>query len=485
MVRKINNTMSDQYNPFLDESADKANPFFNDSLHGDNQDGFESIDQPTLVVDGGNISKPAPKYTSLDDEQHVTNIMRSVSMDDTDRVSIPCSEDSMAELRDLFVRVESPEKHVEGYVSYSVVSKTSRGDFKHPEYEVRRRYQDFLWLRQKLEETNPTHIIPPLPEKFTFSKHVTNRFDQDFLKTRQKALDKFLQRIADHAVMSFNEHFKTFLTVKAWEMTGHRKQSTSAMQVMGGKMRNTAAQMMMKNRSEEFTEVGKYNIQFRSKMVQFGKIADEIAKERFYLLDDYGEYGSGFRLWANSESKLSDTLRSVSQSFDRGVESLKLLLRAHESRICEPIREYTLYCDAVKEALKRRDNFQMEHELTTDELAKKKTERDEIHTTGQAKSIQTFFGKDPERVKEERLDKLNQQISDLTTESESLADRHEKADTDFRVDMERWQKNKRRDMKALLLEMAERHIKYYEANVNAWQETMDVISSKPRPGGTE
>ena len=42
--------MSDQYNPFLDESADKANPFFNDSLHGDNQDGFESIDQPTLVV---------------------------------------------------------------------------------------------------------------------------------------------------------------------------------------------------------------------------------------------------------------------------------------------------------------------------------------------------------------------------------------------------------------------------------------------------
>ena len=66
-------------------------------------------------------------------------------------------------------------------------------------------------------------------------------------------------------------------------MTGHRKQSTSAMQVMGGKMRNTAAQMMMKNRSEEFTEVGKYNIQFRSKMVQFGKIADEIAKERYFF----------------------------------------------------------------------------------------------------------------------------------------------------------------------------------------------------------
>ena len=37
--------------------------------------------------------------------------------------------------------------------------QTTRGDFDSSEYEVHRRYQDFLWLRGKLEEGHPTLII--------------------------------------------------------------------------------------------------------------------------------------------------------------------------------------------------------------------------------------------------------------------------------------------------------------------------------------
>jgi len=37
--------------------------------------------------------------------------------------------------------------------------QTTRGDFDSSEYEVRRRYQDFLWLKGKLEEAHPTLII--------------------------------------------------------------------------------------------------------------------------------------------------------------------------------------------------------------------------------------------------------------------------------------------------------------------------------------
>ena len=44
-----------------------------------------------------------------------------------------------------------------------------------------------------------------------------------------------------------------------------------------------------------------------------------------------------------------------------------------------------------------------------------------------------------------------------------LSDKREKADHDFKADIERWQKNKRRDLKALMLELAERHIKFYES----------------------
>lgn len=47
-----------------------------------------------------------------------------------------------------------------GPVFYLHGFQTSRGEFDSCEYEVRRRYQDFLWLKSKLEEAHPTLIIP-------------------------------------------------------------------------------------------------------------------------------------------------------------------------------------------------------------------------------------------------------------------------------------------------------------------------------------
>lgn len=43
---------------------------------------------------------------------------------------------------------------------FSRFLQTSRGEFDSSEFEVRRRYQDFLWLKGKLEEAHPTLIIP-------------------------------------------------------------------------------------------------------------------------------------------------------------------------------------------------------------------------------------------------------------------------------------------------------------------------------------
>lgn len=37
--------------------------------------------------------------------------------------------------------------------------QTTRSEFDSCEYEVRRRYQDFVWLRSRLEENHPTLII--------------------------------------------------------------------------------------------------------------------------------------------------------------------------------------------------------------------------------------------------------------------------------------------------------------------------------------
>lgn len=48
---------------------------------------------------------------------------------------------------------------VDSALMVSSSHQTTRSEFDASEYEVRRRYQDFLWLRSKLEESHPTLII--------------------------------------------------------------------------------------------------------------------------------------------------------------------------------------------------------------------------------------------------------------------------------------------------------------------------------------
>lgn len=50
----------------------------------------------------------------------------------------------------------------------------------------------------------------------------------------------------------------------------------------------------------------------------------------------------------------------------------------------------------------------------------------------------------------------------LTTKMEELNDKTVCADTDLRADMERWHKNKQKDLKELFIFVADRQIKYYE-----------------------
>ena len=67
--------------------------------------------------------QPEQKYTSLD--EHASSMMRSVSIDeDAERfAALIGSDDSQSGARDLFVKVDKPEKHLEGYVSYNVTTK--------------------------------------------------------------------------------------------------------------------------------------------------------------------------------------------------------------------------------------------------------------------------------------------------------------------------------------------------------------------------
>eukprot|EP00057_Strongylocentrotus_purpuratus_P014176 XP_011668650.1 PREDICTED: sorting nexin-30 isoform X3 [Strongylocentrotus purpuratus] len=352
--------------------------------------------------------------------------------------------------RDLFIKVDDPMRHtgkMESFVSYRVTTKTTRSSFDNPEYSVRRRYQDFLWLRQKLAEVQPTHLVPPLPEKQSMR---LDRFAPEFLAARRRALHKFLERISEHPVLSFNENLQVFVTAKAWELTAHRRQSMSLMSRMGSSLRTTTTAALLRNRSPEFTVMGEYVQMLGEKLGSIERISLRILQESKDYVSELKTYSPAFRLWSNSETELTTPLSKMADGVEICTQSIEDQNTYQETDFLPFVKEYSLYTESIKTVLKKRDQFQMEHELAVEELNKKKNEREQIHS------------------------KRRQLIPKLQKEVEVFSDRAECANADLKADMERWHHNRRKDMKDMLSGMAYQQIMSNTGILQAWE---DVISS--------
>uniref|UniRef100_A0A4W2EQA7 Sorting nexin 7 n=1 Tax=Bos indicus x Bos taurus TaxID=30522 RepID=A0A4W2EQA7_BOBOX len=334
------------------------------------------------------------------------------------------------DLKDLFITVDEPESHVttiETFITYRIITKTSRGEFDSSEFEVRRRYQDFLWLKEKLEEAHPTLIIPPLPEKFIV-KGMVERFNDDFIETRRKALHKFLNRIADHPTLTFNEDFKIFLTAQASEFSSHKKQGPGLLSRMGQSVRAVALSMRgVKSRPEEFMEMNNFIEIFSQKINLIDKISQRIYKEEREYLDEMKEYGPIHILWSASEEDLADTLKSVASCIDKCCKATEKRMSGFSEALLPVVHEYALYSEMLMAVMKRRDQIQAELDSKVEALTSKKADTDL-----------------------------------LTEEIGKLEDKVECANNALKADWERWKQNMQNDIKSAFTNMAEENILYYE-----------------------
>ncbi|XP_072690756.1 sorting nexin-7 isoform X7 [Canis lupus baileyi] len=312
------------------------------------------------------------------------------------------------DLKDLFITVDEPESHVttiETFITYRIITKTSRGEFDSSEFEVRRRYQDFLWLKGKLEEAHPTLIIPPLPEKFIV-KGMVERFNDDFIETRRKALHKFLNRIADHPTLTFNEDFKVFLTAQAWELSSHKKQGPGLLSRMGQTVRAVAMSMRgVKSRPEEFMEMNNFIEIFSQKINLIDKISQRIYKEEREYSDEMKEYGPIHVLWSASEEDLADTLKGVASCIDQCCKATEKRMSGLSEALLPVVHEYVLYSEML---------------MLTEEIGK-------------------------------------------------LEDKVECANNALKADWERWKHNMQNDIKLAFTDMAEENIHYYEQCLATWE----------------
>ncbi|XP_042366188.1 LOW QUALITY PROTEIN: sorting nexin-7-like [Plectropomus leopardus] len=386
------------------------------------------------------------KNTSLADGSPMPNSPSSSSMVNQYTMQEEEEEEQDANAKDIFITVDNPESQVtaiETFIMYRVVTKTTRSEFDSCEYEVRRRYQDFLWLRSRLEENHPTLIVHPLPEKFVM-KGMVERFNDDFIETRRRALHRFLNKISEHPpILSYSQHFKVFLT--AQELQSHRKQGPGFLSRMGETVRAVANSVRgLRSRPEEFTVMQEYVEDFSNKICSVDKVTQRIIKEQREYVDELKQYIPTYTQWASYEEELAEPLKGVASCVERCSKETEEQIH-HLSEVLVPaLHEYVLCAETLKAVMRRRDNIQAEFEAKSEALASRKVDQEA-----------------------------------LQEEVDGLADRVELANNALKGDWSRWQSSMRTDLKSAFLATAEKNMLYYEKCLAVWESFL--LSQRAEP----
>ncbi|XP_039295525.1 sorting nexin-30 isoform X2 [Nilaparvata lugens] len=398
--------------------------------------------------------------------------------------------------KDLQVRVDNPQKHLdpfETYISFRITTKTTREEFSEKEYVVRRRYSDFIWLRQKLVEDHPTHLVPAIPAKHTLLGQL-DRYSRDFVICRMTMLNRYMNRVVNHPILSCNANLKTFLTAKSTEFSSHRKAvNTSLLNRMSDSLQNlTTIYASRGQRNHEFEAVNDHVTTLSDKLLAVKQCGQRIYKERKEFQMESTLMQPILMRWASSEAptEMNKVLLSVASAIDACTSAHRRnLLDTFNADFQQPLTEYLMYVDAIKEALARRDSIQVEYEATVDKMAKKRGEKDNLMGGAEGGAGGSgFLGfnlwKSGTEAREDRLEKLGTSIPKLVKQAELNQDKLEIANENLRSDLHRWRFEKKEDLKKILLKMADNHVKYYQECLSAWERLAgsSTASSHLAPG---
>ncbi|XP_046670781.1 sorting nexin-30-like [Homalodisca vitripennis] len=442
-------------------------------------------DSAVLEVSSENRTPISLKNESRDSITDVSNISTSVDGSMVQSLSLESFSlsndldgfDSGLNGKDLQVRVDNPQKHLdslETYITFRVTTRTSREEFSESEYVVRRRYNDFVWIRQKLIDVFPTHVVPPLPAKHSLLGQL-DRYSREFVMCRMAMLHRFLNRIVSHPILSSHPTVHLFLTAKPAEFLMHRRNSGSLIGRMTGSLQQIANSYACQKTEPEFETVKDYVETLSEKLSTLEKIGERIHKERRDHVTELNNFYPILTSWAGIEPVLRPLLLDIGVAEETIASAQqKHLISSYQINFSQPLKEYLLYLESINEALERRDAIQIEYELAVEELNKLKTEKDQLINSDPADTTTSFSLWKPTSC-QDKLEKLSLSIPKLLKTVEANQDKMEIANENLRSDMERWSVEKKVDLKRILIKMADQHMQYYQECLDAWEKVMPTL----------
>jgi sorting nexin-1/2 len=367
---------------------------------------------------------------------------------------------------------------------------------------VFRRFSDFYWLRDTLEQKYPGFIIPPLPEKTL--PILQNNLSERFFLSRARSLDYFLAHVAAHSVLSRDIAVKDFLIAEQARFEQVRKPSVSgegapaAVQAVStataglfekvfdwgqnlgttlnstisGAARTGAQRRERDTSDDRFDEAQRYINELEPKIKFVHDNARQLVEKNQALSKSLHELGLSFTNMGQSEqqAQLSDAVTELGNVCN-GRDGLSVLvnLQADKEQVkfLEPIEDYVRLVGAAKQALNVRNRTALAYEYALGDLTLKRSAREKM--TPNDSRIPTA---------ENEIVEAQQRVESAKTDFEMVTDRVLK-------EVERFKREKSQDFKALILQYVQLQIDHNQAVEQLWRSVLPKLHRVKTPNEQE
>ncbi|ATY63680.1 Vps5-like protein [Cordyceps militaris] len=322
------------------------------------------------------------------------------------------------------------------HIVYSVRTKTTSRAYKQPEFEVKRRYRDFLWLYNSLHTNNPGYVVPPPPDK-----QAVGRFDSNFVEARRAALEKMLNKIAAHSTLQHDGDVKIFLESEAFNVDVKQKERRDPLPseskgVLGSLGINVGGGSKFVEQDDWFHERKIYLDALETQLRGLLKAMETMVGQRKMMAEAAGEFSAS--LHALSTVELS---QSLSQPLD-ALSDLQLTIRDVYDRQAQQdvltfgitIEEYIRLIGSVKQAFgQRQKGFYAWHSAES-ELQKKKATQDKLLRQGKSQ--------------QDRLNQMNVEVAEAEKKVHQARLLFEDMGRCMRGELDRFEREKVEDFKS-------------------------------------
>ncbi|KAI1399448.1 Vps5-domain-containing protein [Hypoxylon fuscum] len=359
-----------------------------------------------------------------------------------------------------YITVGDPHKVgdlTSSHIVYSVRTKTTSKGYKQPEFEVKRRYRDFLWLYNTMHGNNPGVVVPPPPEK-----QALNRFESNFVESRRAALEKMLNKIAAHPTLQHDPDLKLFLESESFNIDVKHKERREPIPgeskgFLGSLGVNVGGGSKFVEQDDWFHDRRVYLDALENQLKALMKSMDTMVIQRKAMAESAGEFSAS--LHALSTVELSPTLSGPLDA----LSDLQLTIRDVYDRQAQQdvltfgitIDEYVRLIGSVKQAFSQRQKAFYSWHSAESEMQKRKAAQDKLLRQG--------------RSQQDRLNQVGAEVADAERKVHQARLLFEDMGRLMRAELDRFEREKVEDFKSSVETFLESAVEAQKELIEKWE----------------